>query len=455
MRFSFRAKASRGYRPPAAGLLVASISGGMLLATIVTLALRLLPKLSAEVRSAIWLCVLLVVVAEPVLPLLFATDQASGAATGLLHADARWSYALVALWAMFSFFRLGQLAVSAWQLRGLARRAMPIASGTVASRILNSSRRLVQLCTSTEVDRPSVAGFFRPRILLPPTLLATLSESELEQIVLHEMEHLRRRDDWTNLLQKLCVALLPLHPVVAWLDRRLCLERELACDDGVMRATQSRRDYAACLTNLAEHSLLHRGISLALGALGADGTSKPRSEVAKRVYRILSKPEAATGSTQSRVAAGALLAGVLGGAVMLAHTPHLISFAPVAKEAALALSSPVTEAASSVAPHAQAFLATATMAGPHATYAKAIITPRATSATLRVAAHRPASKHVQQQPRIAQVTQDKQVVAPLLRFAAWSDSEMPTPGFALAVQTDSQFTYAAVPFRGGWLIVQL
>ncbi len=46
-------------------------------------------------------------------------------------------------------------------------------------------------------------GFFAPRILIPEWLYLRLTPGELEQVVLHEAEHLRRRDDWTNLLQKL------------------------------------------------------------------------------------------------------------------------------------------------------------------------------------------------------------------------------------------------------------
>ena len=98
-----------------------------------------------------------------------------------------------------------------------------------------------QLCTSDEVARPSVLGFFRPRILVPPALLEALTPQELQQVVLHEMEHLRRGDDWTNLLQKIGLVLFPLNPVLVWVERRLCAERELACDDRVMQSAAGAR----------------------------------------------------------------------------------------------------------------------------------------------------------------------------------------------------------------------
>jgi len=158
------------------------------------------------------------------------------------------------------------------------------------------------LCVSEEVDRPSVVGFFVPRILVPRTLLGRLAASELEQIVLHEMEHLRRGDDWTNLLQKLSLVVFPLNPALIWIERQLCLERELACDDRVLRATGARKAYAACLANLAEHSLVRRGVSLALGAW------ERRPELVRRVHRILARPQGQMAHGRAGLAVAVLLA---------------------------------------------------------------------------------------------------------------------------------------------------
>jgi hypothetical protein len=84
--------------------------------------------------------------------------------------------------------------------------------------------------------------------------------SELKQIILHEMAHLDRGDDWTNLLQKLLRALCPLNPALFWAERHLCLEREQACDDAVLDAAGNARAYATCLTKLAETRLVKRAL---------------------------------------------------------------------------------------------------------------------------------------------------------------------------------------------------
>jgi beta-lactamase regulating signal transducer with metallopeptidase domain len=53
------------------------------------------------------------------------------------------------------------------------------------------------------------------------------------------------------------------HPVVWWLDSKLTLEREMACDDMVLRRTENPNAYARCLATLAEKSFARRSIIMA------------------------------------------------------------------------------------------------------------------------------------------------------------------------------------------------
>ena len=137
------------------------------------------------------------------------------------------------------------------------------------------------------------------------------------------MEHLRRGDDWTNLLQKIGLVLFPLNPVLLWVERRLCAERELACDDRVMQSSAGRKAYALCLTRLAEFSLFRRSFSLVLGLW------ERRPELVRRIQRIVSQPVRSMGRRPAMAATGSLLAGALGCAVALSHSPQLVSFVPM------------------------------------------------------------------------------------------------------------------------------
>ncbi len=302
--------------------LIASTVQGLILALAVALCLRLLPSIPAAARSLIWTAVFTLILALPFLPTPHATSSHSVAINPI------WTIPVAALWLTASLIRATQLILSALALRRLARSATPVPDQPGAPFPL--------VCLSAQIDRPSVVGFFSRRILLPPSLFASLTPAELHHVLLHETEHLRRRDDWTNLLQKLALVAVPLNPVLLWVERRLCLERELACDDRVLRATGTPKAYATCLTHLAEHSLLRRSLSLALGFLGSIGPVHRQSELSRRVHRILQAPAQAMSPRQTRTATAALLLTLAGGTFTLVHTPQLILFAlPVTQSAEL------------------------------------------------------------------------------------------------------------------------
>jgi hypothetical protein len=108
-----------------------------------------------------------------------------------------------------------------------------------------------------------VIGFFKPVIVIPAWALRELPSDELNVILLHEFAHLRRWDDWTNLLQKMVRAIFFFHPAVWWIESRLSLEREMACDDQVLARTGNPRGYAQCLISLLEKSAARRGWAMA------------------------------------------------------------------------------------------------------------------------------------------------------------------------------------------------
>jgi BlaR1 peptidase M56 len=312
----------------ATGALVSAIWQGALLAAVVFLALRMLPGLSAAARSVIWLNVFILLALLHIFPVFAAGREAMpAAAEHAVRLNPLWSLAVAGLWAAMSLARIVQLIGGAVQLRRMARRSVPVSVTGELKPLLVHNGHPVALCASDEVARPSVLGFFRPRILVPPALLEQLSEAELKQVVLHEMEHLHRGDDWTNLLQKLAMVLFPLNPALAWVERRLCAERELACDDRVLNAGSGRKAYALCLTHLAEFALVQRGFSLVLGAW------ERRPELVRRVQRILTEPARSMGRKPALAAMGGLTAGALACTLALAHAPQIVRFGPLTRAA--------------------------------------------------------------------------------------------------------------------------
>ena len=191
------------------------------------------------------------------------------------------------MWAFLSLVMLARLALGFRKLRRLKANATPIRAEwqirlSRLSRI-NAVGRQTQLLVSNGITAPMSLGFLSPAILIPGKLLGTLSNCELEHVVLHELAHLQRRDDWTNLAQKLIEAILPIQPAVYWIGRRMSIEREMACDDWVIAATGTAKPYAASLTRVAELTQWERAGILAAGAAGN------RSQLFIRVHNMLDR----------------------------------------------------------------------------------------------------------------------------------------------------------------------
>ena len=476
-----------------AGVLFTSLWQGTLLVLLVALGLRLLPGLTAAARAAIWAAVLVLVLVLILVPILghpsLASAARSSASSHTLHVPFGFSVGLVTLWAVASLFRLSQLAVSAVQLWIILRGAQPLASTPAITALLRAASRRPQLCVSAKVHRPSVAGFLRPRLVLPADLIVSLNEAELTQIVLHELEHLRRGDDCVNLLQQLALVVLPLHPALPWLNRRLALERELACDDAVLATTGARKAYAACLAHVAERSLLRRGLSLALSVLGSQrradldnqrrgafGNRRRGAELTARVERILRRPERTFTGKRLRLATGLLLAGTTATAGLLAHGPEFVSFGPAdLSSGAVVVGSRLNGLQGNdrlpvvanllTAPNAlqvnmrgnrgHAMLLKAVMPAPPRLSSDARFVPRnaVVHATLRRRARRisvPISM-----PRV--LLTDRQRPA-LGGATAWGSRRVPvlfTRRLGSVLVETQQVWYAAVPFRDGWLVIQL
>ena len=430
---------------------VSGLWQGIVLAAGVGICLRLVPRTTAAVRFAIWTAVFAVLA---VLPMLHAYAVRTGgeiAGRGpMVHVDVRWSFAIAALWMIVSLVRGAQLTMSAVRLRGIWKRAVPV-EGSEA--LLSAAGfRGVEICTSSDVDRPSVIGFFSPRILIPEQLFARLTTAEFGQIVLHELGHLRRRDDWINLLQKLSLVVVPLNPVLIWIERRLCLEREIACDDDVLRLTKAPKAYATCLTNLAEHRLGRRAAALSLGAW------ERQSELVRRVHSILRGGQG-MGPMQARVVLGVIVVALLGGSAELARCPQLVSFSqtalPVADVAQGLPATPGYQAASFRVP----VNTTSNLSGAaHETLLKASMP---VDREVRSGETMPKQQGAASAAVLMRSSRTR-ARAPRMRRAegwvvltSWDGTSRTRIVFAVTEGRVISTSYAAVPTPGGWLVIQL
>ena len=254
---------------------------GTLIAALAALAIRLLPRPNAATRYAIWFTALVLVLASPAL--LFIPRSGAGAGP-VAHAASvpltvpvtvEWPLYAGLAWLAIAMVMLARVAWSVLHIHGLKRRAALLAC-----------RESISVLASAEIRVPMAAGFFRRAIIFPQSLLKELSNDEFEQVLCHEMAHLRRADDWSQLLQEIGRAVFFFNPAIHWIGRRLTIEREMACDDWVISSTGQARPYAACLTHL--HELMRHSHGLGRAAQLAPGAANgKRRHLTTRVEALL------------------------------------------------------------------------------------------------------------------------------------------------------------------------
>ncbi len=166
---------------------------------------------------------------------------------------------LLGLWRFGGWCLLGR-----WTRRGVS----PVPAGLAAAFLDLAKRcgvrRPVRLLASVRVAVPLTAGWLRPVILFPASLLSGLPSGQIEALLAHELAHIRRMDYAVNLLQTALETLLFYHPAVWWTGRIIRQEREYACDDATVAACGDAGGYAQALAGLA--SL--RGPAMAPAARG-------------------------------------------------------------------------------------------------------------------------------------------------------------------------------------------
>ncbi|HKV76741.1 MAG TPA: M56 family metallopeptidase [Candidatus Sulfotelmatobacter sp.] len=307
-------------------LLDSLIEGGVI-GLCAALILRLVPRQSAATRFAGWFSALVAVAFLPWVNGAWLHTGVANAAAGhaVIALPKSWAIYFLAGWGIVAFWFSLRLGLAIWHLSALRKSCIPVELSEldhVLQRTLqhHGGRRHIALCISEQVRFPTAVGLVKPAILIPRSLMCDLSPGELNQVILHELAHFRRWDDWTNVVQQAVTALLFFHPAVWWIEKKLGLEREMACDDAVLAETASPRAYAECLARLAEKSFVTRGIALAQSVLG-----KVR-QTSARVARILDVNKPAPAVYTSRLAVSLVAVLAIACAVVYSRSPKLVGF---------------------------------------------------------------------------------------------------------------------------------
>lgn len=203
------------------------------------------------------------------------------------------------------------LAVALWRLRRIRRNGLPWPELRELTEPLAAEcgiQRSIEVLLHEDIPAPLTCGVWRPAIILPAEA-RNWSEVHVRRALIHELEHVRRRDWPIQLMARVTCAVYWFHPLVwvAW--RRLGLEAERACDDAVVQSSE-RADYAEQLVSLAQQ-MSNTHTRPALGMAN-------RSDLSTRVSAILD-------SSQRRGRVGLLAAALAMGVA----TILVLAIAPI------------------------------------------------------------------------------------------------------------------------------
>ncbi len=203
-------------------------------------------------------------------------------------APPNWTAWLALTWlagAMVMLLRAGIKVAGAEKLR---RSCQPLADEPIAALVAEACRavglaRKIRVAVTDRLTSPAVVGVLVPTLILPLSLFTTLTPTQIQFVLLHELAHIRRGDYLANLFQLFAEALLFFNPAVWWISHQIRREREACCDALAIELSGAPADYARTLVRVAENIL--QPAPAAAPAFGDDG--REPSSLADRVQRLV------------------------------------------------------------------------------------------------------------------------------------------------------------------------
>jgi uncharacterized protein (TIGR03435 family) len=181
---------------------------------------------------------------------------------------------LVGLWIAGAVVLLTAWAVRWRRISRIARSSTPTTEGVVVDELRVFERgaglsRPISVVTSPSSFEPGVFGVVAPILIWPSGLESHLSLAQIRAILVHEVVHVRRRDNLTAVVHLLAQAAFWFHPMVWWIGARLIDERERACDEAVLDAGSERHSYAESILKTCQ-LFTESPLACVSGVTGAD-----------------------------------------------------------------------------------------------------------------------------------------------------------------------------------------
>jgi uncharacterized protein (TIGR03435 family) len=149
------------------------------------------------------------------------------------NASPRWMPVVIGvLWAI-GFLGIALVRCRSWlRVRAALRASTPIELPIPVPALITPG-----------AEEPGIVGYLNPVLVLPAQLLEHLNPRHVSAILAHELCHVRRRDNFFAAVHMVVEAIFWFNPLVWWVGTRMVEERELACDEDVLRMGFEPTDY--------------------------------------------------------------------------------------------------------------------------------------------------------------------------------------------------------------------
>lgn len=136
-----------------------------------------------------------------------------------------------------------------------------------------------------QADSPFVLGIIKPRIYLP----YKISDSDMDNVIAHELAHIHRKDHWWKPIGFLLLSVHWFNPVMWVAYVLLCRDIEAACDEKVIKHMEKdeMRAYSTALLHCSVHRRRIAACPLAFGEVGVKERIKRVMNYKKPAFWII------------------------------------------------------------------------------------------------------------------------------------------------------------------------
>lgn len=147
---------------------------------------------------------------------------------------------------------------------------------------LMSVHKPITLVVSDQLTMPTLFGFWKPRLVIPQSVINSLSQEQLRHIFLHELAHCKRNDIGINWIMQFLLIIHWFNPVLWYANQRMREDQEIASDALALSYLEpaGRDSYGYTLIQLLESYI--RPVSVP----GNVNLSGSKSQLKRRIIMI-------------------------------------------------------------------------------------------------------------------------------------------------------------------------